>query len=446
MPLARLNVFGISLYGGAAHPGHALHEGEKNLDAASVMEGLASYSRGLIDIEDLLKLECTAIPGIGSCSAMFTSCTMASVMEALGLCVPGTASHLAADDSNPLRASKDKKIDCERTVSALFNAMKLKIKPRDILTKKAFENAIACVYALGGSTNAVLHLLALAREAEIDLDIFEFNRIGKRTPLVANVSPHGPYHMIDVDRAGGVPVVLAELLDAGLLHGDCLTITGLTVAENLKNVPRFKDIDQSRFGSKPLFFPISSPLSPAGNHILIMKGNLAPQSAVLKLSGKQIDPFTGRAQTFDNEQDCYLAITEGRVEKGTVLVIRYEGPKGSPGMPEMLSPSSALIGVGLGKDVALITDGRFSGATHGIMIGHVSPEAWDGGPIALIQDGDMITIDPRSDYCTVNVDVPDSELERRKKLWQPPERPLKRGVLLKYRNSVKSAHYGATTI
>lgn len=273
MPLARLNVFGISMYGGAARPGHALHEGEKGLDAASVMEGLASYSRGLLDIEDLLKLECTAIPGIGSCSAMFTSCTMASIMEALGLCVPGTSSHLAADESNPLRASNDKKKDCELTVTMLLNAMKLKIKPRDILTKKAFENAITCVYALGGSTNSVLHLLALAQEAEVELDIFEFNRIGKRTPLITNVSPHGPYHMMDVDSLGGVPVILAELLDAGLLHGDCLTITGLTVAENLKHVPRFKDIDQSRYGLKRVFYPMDSPLSPAGNHILILKGS-----------------------------------------------------------------------------------------------------------------------------------------------------------------------------
>jgi len=260
------------------------------------------------------------------------------------------------------------------------------------------------------------------------------------------VSPHGPYHMLDIDNIGGIPVILAELLDSGLLHGDCLTITGQTVSENLKNIPRYQNIDQSKYGEQKLFFPYSSPLSPAGNHIIILKGNLSPESAVLKLSGKQIDPFIGQAQVFDGESDCYLAITEGRVKKGTVLVIRYEGPKGSPGMPEMLSPGGALVGAGLGKDVALLTDGRYSGASHGIMIGHVCPEAWEGGPIALLQDGDVITIDPRRDYCSLCVNIDDSEMERRKKLWIRPERPLPRGVLMKYRNSVKSAHYGATTI
>jgi dihydroxy-acid dehydratase len=324
MPLARLNVIGISMYGGAAHPGKPLKEGGKGLDAASVMEGIGAYSQGMIDIEDLLKLECGGIPGIGSCSAMFTSCTMASIMEAIGLCVPGSSSHLAADDDNQLIASNMKKKDCEDTVKSLFNLLKLKIRIRDILSKKSIENAITIVYALGGSTNSVLHLLALAREADIELDIMEFNRIAYLTPLIANVSPHGPYHMKDIDSIGGLPVILKELFNSGLIHGDCLTITGKSMKENLESISILNNIDQSKFGEKKLLYSVKNPLSPSGNHILILKGSLAPESAVIKLSGKQIEPFIGPAHVFDGEEECYLAITEGRVKKGIMASSRYD--------------------------------------------------------------------------------------------------------------------------
>jgi len=351
--------------------------------------------------------------------------------------LPYTSSHPIVDRLNQVTADKEK--DCRETVRALFDLMEKGIRSRDILTYEAFENAITVVYALGGSTNAVLHLLAIAQEAGVTkLSIQDFNRIGDRVPLLANLSPHGRYHMADLDRIGGVPLLMKELLESGLLHGNVLTVTGRTLSENLASVPRIGEIP-----TQDVLRSVSSPLSPPGNHIVILCGDLAPDSAVLKLSGKQISSFVGKALVFDGEQSAFDAIMAGQVKKGSVIVIRYEGPKGSPGMPEMLAPSAAVIGAGLGKDVALVTDGRFSGATHGIMIGHVTPEASDGGPIALIRDGDTIRIDPMSR--NLDVDLSEEELKRRKLEWKPPSSHFKGRLLSKYAKLVSSAHYGAVT-
>eukprot|EP01097_Dermamoeba_algensis_P009334 TRINITY_DN6550_c0_g1_i1.p1 TRINITY_DN6550_c0_g1~~TRINITY_DN6550_c0_g1_i1.p1 ORF type:complete len:549 (-),score=120.35 TRINITY_DN6550_c0_g1_i1:72-1718(-) len=439
MPLPRLNLIGLTLYGGAALPGRDPKK-NKALDPGAMMEAIGAYGNGTIDIEELHKMECLTIPGSGSCSAMFTANTMASVVEALGMALPGTCSHPAVDEWNSI--SEQKRKDCKAVVSAVFNLMEKNIHARDIITFNAIENAITVVYALGGSTNAVLHLLAIAREAGLDqLSIFDFNRIGSRVPLIGNLSPHGLYHMSDLDRIGGLPVVLRELLDNKLLHGNCMTVTGKTLADNLADVPSLSALTTPQ----KVISPISSPISPAGHHIIVMTGNLAPESAVLKLSGKMLETFTGPACVYDGEQDAFRAIMEGHVKKGSVLVIRYEGPKGSPGMPEMLSPGAALVGAGLGKDVALVTDGRFSGASHGIMVGHVTPEAYDGGPIAFVRNGDMITIDVKTKH--VSVAVSEEELEQRKKTWKVITKELPRtGVLSKYIKLVSSAHFGAVTI
>jgi len=450
MPLARINDIGLTLYGGAAHPGKLPDSCVKDkdptgkpprgLDPGSVMEGTGAVGAGIMDIEDLYNLECHAIPGTGSCSAMFTSCTMASVVEALGMSLPNSASTPAVDGPGiKSGVGIHKAEEARETVRALFKLLKLKIRPRDIITRKSIENAIVVMYALGGSTNGILHLLAIAAEADIDLDIQDFNTISAKVPLLSNMSPHGRYHMADLNRIGGLPVVMKELLNAGLLHGDCLTVTGETVATNLMEVPCLQDLP-----AQEVIFPVSKPFSAPGNHIMVLKGNLAPDSAVLKLSGKDIPSFTGPAQVFDTEKNAFDAIMNGNINKGSVLVIRYEGPKGSPGMPEQLSPGAALVGANLGKYVALVTDGRFSGASHGIMIGHVTPEAADGGPIALIEDGDVITIDGKNNL--LNVALSDEEMTRRAGIWAKREKKIfPRGVLAKYSKTVKSAHYGATT-
>lgn len=435
MPLARLDSVGLSLYGGTILPG--CKEGtEEPLDAQSIMEAIGSFGAGLIDIEELHKIERCALPGSGACGGMFTANTMSSSVEALGMALPGTASGPAVTRSNQL--TDGKRQDCKAVVEQVFSLLASGIHTRQIMTREAFLNAVAVVYALGGSTNSVLHLLALAHEADVAFSIDDFNAVGDRVPLLANLKPHGKYHMADLDAIGGLPVVMKELLDAGLLHGDCLTVTGKSVAENLADTARLADLKQQN-----IVFPISNPLAPAGYHMNIIKGNLAPESAVLKLSGKKFDkPFQGSAIVFDGEGVAYDAIMSGKVKAGQVVVIRYEGPKGSPGMPEMLSPSAALVGAGLGKDVALVTDGRFSGASHGIMVGHVTPEAFDGGPIALVKDGDIISID--APHRTLSVDLSPDELATRRGAWQLPSKPVK-GVLQKYRKMVSSAHTGATT-
>lgn len=445
MPLARKDLIGLSLFGGPALPGQAhgaCGEGARGLDPGSVMEAIGAYGKGLIDMEELHRVECAALPGSGTCSAMFTACTMSAVVEALGMALPATGSVPAATREDPRTVTDRKRQDCAKVAAALFSLMEKGISARQIITKESLANATAVVYALGGSTNAVLHLLAIAHEAgipESDFSIEDFHRIGQRVPLIGNLSPHGRYHMSDLDRIGGVPVVLRELLDAGLLHGQCMTVTGRTVAENLAGVPAV-----AALGQQDVLYPVSSPLSPGGNHILVLKGNLAPESAVCKLSGKLNVEFIGPARCFDDEDEAFEAIMAGRIQKGDVLVVRYEGPKGAPGMPEMLSPGAALVGAGLGKDVALVTDGRFSGASHGIMVGHVTPEAAAGGPIALLRDGDIVVVRPGARE--LSVQISDAELAERRAAWTPPApRPGTFGVLEKYARQVRSAHVGATT-
>eukprot|EP00933_Yihiella_yeosuensis_P035558 TRINITY_DN29134_c0_g1_i1.p1 TRINITY_DN29134_c0_g1~~TRINITY_DN29134_c0_g1_i1.p1 ORF type:complete len:599 (-),score=128.98 TRINITY_DN29134_c0_g1_i1:203-1999(-) len=454
MPMARKDLIGLSLFGGPALPGlpHAPGEcpsdasrqrlAERGLDPGSVMEAIGAYGKGIIDMEELHRVECTALPGSGSCSAMFTACTMSSVVEALGMALPGTGSVPATVREDPRSVTERKRQDCARVAAALFALAEQGLSTRKIITKEALENATAVVYALGGSTNAVLHILAIAHEAgipETDFNIETFHRIGQRIPLLGNLSPHGKYHMSDLDSIGGVPVVMRELLDAGLIHGNCLTVTGRTVAENLSGVPAVASL-----GQQDILYPAKSPLAPSGNHILVLQGNLAPESAVCKLSGKLDIELIGPARCFDDEDSAFKAIMAGEIKKGEVLVIRYEGPKGAPGMPEMLSPGAALVGAGLGKDVALVTDGRFSGASHGIMVGHVTPEAAAGGPIALIRDGDIIVVRPGSRE--LSVQLSDEELSARRAAWTPPgPRPGTTGVLEKYARQVRSAHVGATT-
>ena len=322
--------------------------------------------------------------------------------------------------------------------------LRYKLHTRDIVTRKAIENAIVVVYALGGSTNAYLHILAIAHEAEIPLTIYEMNDIGKKVPILANMRPHGIYHMVDLNNIGGLPVVMKELLNGGYLHGDAMTCTGKTVAENLVTYPSLSDLAKTT-NPQNVIRPITNPFAPPGKHIAVLRGNIAPQSALIKLSGKAMQTFTGPAQCYDGEQAAFQGIIRGQIQKGSALIIRYEGPKGSPGMPEMLSPSAALVGAGLGLDVALITDGRFSGASHGIMVGHVSPEAAVGGPLALVQDGDIIDIDLIAG--TINVRLTTDEMSRRRQLWNPPSLPLtkRKGVLAKYSAIVSSAHFGALT-
>ncbi|CAJ1431820.1 unnamed protein product, partial [Effrenium voratum] len=453
MPLARKDMLGLSLFGGPALPG--IHPGCKKrgadgevvdqgkaLDPGKVMEAIGAYGQGLIDMEELHRAECHGLPGSGTCSAMFTACTMASVVEALGMSLPGTASTPAATRADPRSVTEKKRQDCAEVVAALFSLAEKGLSARKIITKEALENAVAVVYATGGSTNAVLHILAIAHEAgipESQFNIEDFHRVGQAVPLIGNVSPHGRYHMSDLDKIGGIPVVMRELLDAGLLHGNCMTVTGRTVSENLAGTPAV-----AALGAQDVLYPVSRPLAPAGNHILVLKGNLAPESAVLKLSGKTDIELTGPARCFDDEDAAFEAIMAGKIQKGDVLVIRYEGPKGSPGMPEMLSPGSALVGSGLGKHVALVTDGRFSGASHGIMVGHVTPEAAVGGPIGLLVNGDMVTVRPAKRE--LSVALSEEELAARRREWRPPApREGSFGALGKYAAQVRSAHVGATT-
>jgi dihydroxy-acid dehydratase len=365
---------------------------------------------------------------------MYTANTMASVIEAMGLSVPGSASHAAVDRRN--RVSKEKRKDCADTVGSLLLLLRRGIRVRDIATREAFENGIAVMMALGGSTNGVLHLLALAHEAGVPLALDDFQRIGQAVPLLGNFKPFGKYVMADLDRIGGIPMAMKTLLDAGLLHGDCLTVTGKTVAENLAAA-------KPRPNRQDVFATVAHPYAPPGRHISVLRGNLAPEGAVLKLSGKDLDHHTGPARVFDREEDALDAILSGAIRKGDVIVIRYEGPKGGPGMREMLSPSAALMGAGLGKDVALVTDGRFSGGTHGIMVGHVAPEAQAGGPIAIVREGDRITIHPGERSITLDVDEP--EIALRLSRWKAPEPKYPRGVLGKYARLVGTASQGAVT-
>eukprot|EP00942_MAST-04A_sp_MAST-4A-sp1_P001648 g1648.t1 len=438
MPLPRTNAFGLTIYGGTAMPGQCdgcyNTHGGTGLDGKDLMEAIGAFETGRMTQDTIDKIERYALPGSGTCSAMFTANTMSSAIEAMGMSLPMSASRPAL--------AKSKREECEEAVHALFNLMRLNIKPKDIMIKENFENAITVAYALGGSTNLFLHLLALAHEADIDLSVHDFQRIGEKVPLIGNLSPHGAYHMSDLNDIGGVPLVMKELSRGGFLHEDVLTVTGKTVRENLEDVPSLTDIPVQE-----VLKSLEKPYAKPGNHIGVLTGNLASESAVMKLSGKDIPLFEGPAVVFDTEFLAYEAIVNGDIKAGDVLIIRYEGPKGSPGMPEMLSPGAALVGAGLGKDVALVTDGRFSGASHGIMIGHVSPEAYAGGNLAVVETGDMVRISMKEK--SINVLVDDDVLQKRIEEWKgPPQKDREErmnGYLLKYRRLVSSAHVGAIT-
>ena len=431
MPLARNNSIGITLYGGTILAGYS--DG-RDLNIVSVFEAVGEMSTGRISKDELHEIECKSCPCAGACGGMFTANTMASAIEALGMSISGSASRPAMSHTG--RISEKKIEDIIQTIEALFELMKKGIRTRDILTRRAFENAIVVVQALGGSTNAVLHLLALAHEADVPLSIDDFETIGNKVPLIGNFSPSGEYMMEHLDEIGGVPMVMKMLLDKGLIHGDCLTVTGKTIAENLKDAP-IRPINQD------VIYSLEKPIAPAGHHIVIMKGNMSPDGSVMKLSGNLIKKLKGPARVFESEDECMKAILNGKINHGDVIIIRNEGPKGGPGMREMLSPSAALVGAGLGKDVALITDGRFSGGTHGIMIGHISPEAVEGGAIGIVQEGDVIDINVEKRE--INIEVEASELAKRMRDYKIPESPYKRGVLAKYRKLVGSASKGAVT-
>src|SRR3954471_7265023 len=394
MALARLNRPGVFVYGGTILPG--IHpDSKKECDIVSVYEAIGQHAAGKVDDPGLHTMEACSVPGPGSCGGMYTANTMASAIEALGMSLPNSSAQIAI--------SEDKKQDCRNAGAAALALLKAGIKPRDIMTRKAFENAITVTIALGGSTNAVLHLLAMAHSAGVKLSIDDFTKIGKRVPVLADLKPSGKYGMVHLTRIGGLPPLMKVLLDAGLLHGDCMTVTGKTVAENLKDVaPYPTDQDVVR--------PLSNPIK-ADSHLRILYGNLAPTGAVAKISGKEGLQFTGKAIVFDGEPKALEAILAGKVKAGHVVVIRYEGPVGAPGMREMLAPTSAVMGKGLGKEVALITDGRFSGGSHGFVVGHITPEAAIGGPIAIIKNGDPITID--AEKRALNLDIPAADIEKR---------------------------------
>jgi dihydroxy-acid dehydratase len=426
MAAARLNLPSVFVYNGSTMPG--VHNG-KNIDITTVFEAIGACAAGTMSQEELGEIERAACPGEGACGGMFTANTMSSIAEALGMSLPGTASPPAID--------KRREGDAERAGAAVMNLAMKGIYARDIMTKKAFENAIAMVNALGGSTNAVLHLLAIANEAQVDIDLDDFNRIAAKVPHIADTKPGGKYHMTDIDRIGGVPVVLKHLLDAGLLHGDVMTCTGKTMAENLAEInPPAPDGD--------VVHPLSDPIHAEGG-INILTGSLAPKGSVVKVAGLTKDQmlFEGEARVFDGEDGAMAAVLAGEIQPGTVIVIRYEGPKGGPGMREMLAITGALKGAGRGSDCALITDGRFSGGTWGFCIGHVAPEATDGGPIAFVNNGDRIRIDVHTK--SLNLLVSDDELAKRRKGWKPNPPRYTSGVLGKYAKLVQGAETGAIT-
>ncbi|WP_203138224.1 dihydroxy-acid dehydratase [Microbacterium sp. JZ31] len=429
MASARLDLSSVFLYAGSIAPGWVkLSDGtEKEVTIIDSFEAVGACRAGLMSEEDLKRIECAIAPGEGACGGMYTANTMASVAEALGLSLPGSAAPPSADRRRDYFA--------HRSGEAVVNLLRQGITTRDILTKEAFENAIALAMALGGSTNVVLHLLAIAREAEIDLTLHDFNRIGDKTPHVADMKPFGKYVMNDVDRHGGIPVIMKAMLDEGLLHGDALTVTGKTLAENLA------ELDPDPVDGK-VIHTFDDPIHASGG-ITILHGSLAPEGAVVKSAGFDADVFEGPARVFERERAAMDALAEGSVKAGDVVVIRYEGPKGGPGMREMLAITAAIKGAGLGKDVLLLTDGRFSGGTTGLCIGHVAPEAVDAGPIALVRDGDLIRVDIAARSLDLLVD--DAELESRRSGWEPLPPRYTRGVLAKYSRLVRSAAEGATT-
>jgi len=421
MGLARLNRPSVFVYGGTIMPG------ENHTDIISVFEAVGAHARGNMELIEVKQIEETAIPGPGSCGGMYTANTMASAIEAMGMSLPGSSAQNAVSDS--------KLADCEAAGAAVLKLLEADIKPSDIMTREAFENAITVVIALGGSTNAVLHLLGMASTVGVELSLDDFVRIGKQVPVLADLRPSGHYMMSELVAIGGIQPLMKMLLDRGLLHGDCLTVTGKTLAENLETVVPYPEDQQ-------IIHAFDNPIK-ADSHLRILYGNLAPEGSVAKITGKEGTHFSGRARVFHSEEEAQARILDGTVVAGDVLVIRYEGPKGGPGMREMLSPTSAIMGKGLGSDVALITDGRFSGGSHGFVVGHITPEAAVGGPIALVEDGDTITIDAVSN--SIVLEISDAEMEKRRKAWTPPEPRFTRGVLAKYARVVSSASTGAVT-
>lgn len=419
--MARLNRPSVFVYGGTIRPGAG------HTDIISVFEAVGRHARGELSAIEVKQIEEVAIPGPGSCGGMYTANTMASAIEALGMSLPGSSAQDAVSD--------DKQADCRRAGEAVIELLRHDIKPRDIMTKKAFENAIRVVIALGGSTNAVLHLLAMAHAVDVDLTLDDFVRLGAETPVLADLRPSGKYMMSELVAIGGIQPLMKRMLDRGMLHGDVLTVTGKTLAENLADVQDYP-------AGQDIILDFDKPVK-KDSHLVVLRGNLAPEGAVAKLTGKEGLRFVGKARVYHGEESALRGILDGQVVAGDVIVIRYEGPKGGPGMREMLSPTSAVMGKGLGKDVALITDGRFSGGSHGFVVGHITPEAAEGGPLAVVQDGDGITIDAQTSEITLHVD--DAEIRRRLAAWQKPVSKYTRGVLAKYAATVSSASEGAVT-
>lgn len=424
MAMARLNRPAIMVYGGSIKPG--MHKGEK-LDIISAFQAYGQFLVETITDEDRQQIVEKSCPGAGACGGMYTANTMASAIEALGMSLPYSASSPAVDP--------EKIEECHQVGAALKHLLEIDLKPRDIMTRAAFENAMVVITALGGSTNAVLHLIAMARALDIDLTIDDFQAVSDRIPFLADLKPSGQYVMQDLHNIGGTPAVMKFLLDEGLLDGSCITVTGKTLAENLADLPGLQ-------AGQDIIKPMSAPIKETG-HIQILKGNLAPGGSVAKVTGKEGEKFVGPAKVFDGEADMIRQLEEGNIEKGDVIIIRYEGPKGGPGMPEMLKPTSAIMGAGLGEHVAMITDGRFSGGSHGFIVGHVVPEAQEGGAIALVENGDTITLDAVNNR--IEIDISDEELENRRNVWQAPEIKAKRGTLHKYIKNVKNASMGCVT-
>jgi dihydroxy-acid dehydratase len=424
MAMARLNRPAVFVYGGTILPGCL---NGRNLDIVSVFEAVGAEAAGKIDKQEMHAVEACAIPGPGSCGGMYTANTMASALEAMGLSLPNSSAQAAISDH--------KVRDCRDAGAAVIKMLKRGIRPSDIFSKESFENAITVVIALGGSTNAVLHLLAIAHAANVRLDLDDFTRIGRRVPVLADLKPSGRFMMSQLVEIGGIVPLMKELMHAGLLHGDCLTVTGKTLKQNLAPFKRYPKGQQ-------IIAPLSKPLK-KDSHLVVLRGNLAPEGAVAKISGKEGERFSGTARVYDSEEAAMQAVLRGDIKAGDVVVIRYEGPRGGPGMREMLSPTSAVMGRGLGKEVALVTDGRFSGGTHGFVVGHITPEAFDGGPLAIVENGDVITID--AERRTIDLRVSQGEIRTRLKSWKRPKPRYRRGVLAKYAAQVTTASLGAVT-